>query len=191
MPRCLLPLAPSITTTSRAMSAAPPPPYMHPPPPPIVYEEEWDHVVMPPDTNPYKGKVSAMIKRVSNGRMINPSLRSSKHTVYCPKEDDCSHGCARACARQHLGRLRAFSVTGSRWTRNPPPLQPTPPPAPEPPAPPFAPLSICQDTCTPGTIPDHRKGQCRDGGYNSYSPTLCTYATSVRRLPFRRECRRR
>ena len=80
-------------------NAAPPPPYMHPPPPPTLYQENWEPVDMPPNTDPYRGKISAMIKRVANDRMINPSLRSSKHTIYCPGDDDCSHGCARACGR--------------------------------------------------------------------------------------------
>lgn len=83
----------------RVLLAAPPPPFMHPPPPPTLYQESWSAVEMPPNTDAFRGKVSAMIKRVSNGRTINPSLRASKHTIYCPGGDDCSHGCARACGR--------------------------------------------------------------------------------------------
>jgi hypothetical protein len=110
--------------------------------------------------------------------MINPSLRASKHTIYAPGLDDGSHGCARACGRQHLGRLRAFSVTGTHWVRESPPPPPGPPPTPPPPFPPFAPFSECQDTCSFGTVPDHRKHQCRDGGYGAHYPTLCFYSTS-------------
>ena len=85
--------------------------------------------------------------------------------------------CLCVC-RQHLGRLRAFSVTATHWVRDSPP-PPHSPPVPNPPFPPFAPFSECQDTCTPGTIPDHRKYQCRDGGYGAYFPTLCWYSTEV------------
>lgn len=67
---------------------------------------------------------------------------------------------------------------GTHWVRESPPPPPGPPPAPLPPFPPFAPFSECQDTCSPGAIPDHRKHQCRDGGYGAYYPTLCFFSSS-------------
>jgi hypothetical protein len=45
-------------------NAAPPPPYAHPPPPPTLYQEDWVPVSMPPNTDAFKGKISALIKRV-------------------------------------------------------------------------------------------------------------------------------
>jgi hypothetical protein len=54
-------------------NAAPPPPYAHPPPPPIMYQENWEPVDMPPNTDPYRGKISAMIKRVVRCARLEPS----------------------------------------------------------------------------------------------------------------------
>ena len=162
-------------------NAAPPPPFVYPPPPPLVFTEDWEHVAMPPQTDAFRGKISAMVKRISNGRMIDPALRSSAHTVYCPGKTDCRDGCARACARQSIGKLRAFSVVGTNWVRDSPPPPSPPPPGASPPDPPYAPFSVCTDTCEPGPIPDHRVGQCRDGGYNSYYPTLCQYSSECSR----------
>jgi hypothetical protein len=45
-------------------NAAPPPPFIHPPPPPTLYIESWSAVDMPPNSDPFRGKISALIKRV-------------------------------------------------------------------------------------------------------------------------------
>lgn len=54
----------ALTACAACFLAAPPPPYYHSPPPPTLFQESWEPVSMPPNTDPYRGKVSAMIKRV-------------------------------------------------------------------------------------------------------------------------------
>lgn len=158
-------------------NAAPPPPRTIPPPPPITYEEDWIPAGLRPSTSALRGRVVAFYKRTVLGRMINPSLRASAHSVSCPT-DDCIDKCARVCASHHLNDLRAVTVTGETWVKQRPPVPNPPPPIPAPPDPPFSPFSMCQDTCSPGPLFDYEKGQCRDGGKGSFFPSLCSYSTS-------------
>ena len=70
-------------------------------------------------------------------------------------------------------------MTGEQWVHDAPPLPSAPPPIQSPPSPPFSPFSTCQDACTLPPLKDWEKGRCRDGGRNSYSPSLCFYGTQV------------
>lgn len=151
------------TLTRARVPAAPPPPFMIPPPPPTTYSEDWTPAGLEPSTSAFRGRVAAFYKRAVLGRMINPSLRASAHSVACPN-DDCADKCMRSCAGYHLNDLRAVSVTGETWVKERPPPPSSPPPRPPPPMPPFAPFSSCQDTCTLGPLFDYEEAECRDGG---------------------------
>ena len=116
--------------------------------------------------------------------MVNPSLRASAHSVYCP-DDDCADKCTRVCAAYHLNDLRAVTVTGEAWVKEHPPPPSSPRPRPPPPDPPLSPFSSCQDTCTPGPVFDYEEGECRDGGHGSFLPPLCSYSTQCIRCGIR------
>lgn len=149
---------------------------MIPPPPPIVYDEEWTTAGLEPSTSAFRGRIAAFYKRATLGRMINPSLRASAHSVSCPT-DDCADKCTRVCASYHLNDLRAVTVTGENWIKERPPSPTAPPPSPPPPQPPFSPFSSCQDTCTTGPVFDYEENECRDGGKGSFFPSLCSFST--------------
>jgi len=179
---------------------ATPPPGMHAPPPPFVYTEEWhaqaSYVegeapvlgggVTDPAT-PWTaddGQVSALTKRLVNGRTIDLALRSSHRVVDCPGTDDAEQTCARFCGQEHLGFLRAYAVTGARHTP-PPPQSPPPYSAPSAPLPPLNPFSECLNTCEDNNARAVGDDKCRDGGKNSFLPTLCEYSTDCRHCGFR------
>jgi len=86
-------------------------------PPPAAFSLDWEHANIPTsgrDTS--KGTVSAMLKRVANGRTMDLSLRSGPmHALSCPGDDDGRHECALTCTGIHLNRLRAFSITGEKY----------------------------------------------------------------------------
>lgn len=166
------------------MAAGPPPPYAVPPPPPITYAEDWTASGLEPSTSAFRGRISAFHKRTVLGRMVNPSLRASAHSVSCP-DDDCADKCTRVCASYHLNDLRAVTVTGEAWVKSRPPPPSSPPPRPPPPDPPLSPFSSCQDTCSPGPTFDYEKDQCRDGGLGSFLPPLCSYSTQCIRCGIR------
>jgi hypothetical protein len=153
---------------------APPPPFVLPPPPPVQLAEEWTVATDGNQRDATKGRVSALFKRLVNGRMMDPALRSSSHLVSCPLDDDCSHKCAIECSNEHLSTLRAFGVTGESWIAHTPQAPPPPPPADTPPSPPFAPFSECTNLCV---IEEKFKTKCRDGGYGSFFPSHCHYSS--------------
>ena len=162
------------------------PPMMLAPPPPTRYTEEWQLVEAPKESrDSSRGEVHALVQRLVNGRTLDLSLRSGPmHSFACPLEDDGRDTCALTCSGLHLSRLRAFTVTGESST--PPPPSPLPPSSPSSLPPPFQAglddrFSPCQDTCT---ALEEGEQFCRDGGKGSFSPALCSYASSVRRLPF-------
>ena len=120
-PRCKL----SIHPRCACGNAARPPPMMLPPPPPRTYTEEWNVVQSPfegqdgvaYDTS--RGVINAMAQRLVNGRTLDLALRAGPMHLYeCPGEDDGSTTCALTCAREHLSRLRAFTVTGETYALN-------------------------------------------------------------------------
>ena len=162
--------------------AAPPPPYILPPPPPDIFSEHWQVATVADQADPFKSRISALFKRITSARIIDPALRSSSHLLACPGDDDCSHKCARACAEQHLSSLRAFAVTGESYQRLHPPSPHPPEPSPPPPGPPSVPFTGCSNTC--GLGPD-LAGTCRDGGYNSQMPALCGFGTQCSVCGFR------
>ena len=133
------------------------------------------------------GEVGALVKRLVNARTLDPALRSSHRTVSCPLKDDGETTCARYCASEHLFALRAFTVTASEIT-SPPPPPPSPPspPPPPPPSPPSIPFNECANTCEGLPVGETR---CRDGGSNSFFPTLCTYSTQCAQCGFRENTR--
>ena len=205
---------------------ASPPPAGHAPPPPFVYTEEWHAQPSYVDgerpvrgggvtdvATPWtadEGQVSALTKRLVNGRTISLSasctpiephsytshtharratvacawqIRSSHRVVDCPGDDDAEPTCARVCAQEHLGFLRAFAVTGARHTPPPPSLPPPRPAPPAAPLPPHAPFSECLNTCDDKLAVGDAK--CREGAKGAYLPTLCEYSTNCRNCGFR------
>ena len=158
---------------------ASPPPGSHAPPPPFVYTEEWHaqpsyvegetpvlgggvtDAATPWTTD--DGQVSALTKRLVNGRTIDLALRSSHQVVDCPGNDDAEATCTRFCAQEHLGFLRAVAVTGARRTP-PPPISPPPYSAPSPPRPPWNPFAECSNTCEDNDVLNVDDARCRDGG---------------------------
>lgn len=142
---------------------------------PQVFSEPWSVATYAIQPNPFKSRVSALFRRIVNARMPDPALRASSHILLCPGSEDCSNLCARTCSGQHLSSLRAFAVTGEQWTTHfTPKPPPSPPPSPEPPAPNPPPFSSCLNTCE---MEAKYEGQCRDGGYGSFFPSLCPYST--------------
>ena len=169
-----------------------------PPPPPITFAESYhaypayedgESVVGGADRtfDAEQGQASALAKRMTNVHTIDLALRSSHRTVKCPGENDGEQACARNCAAEHLTMLRAFTVTGAVESPSPPPLSPDEaPPPPLAPPPPSAPFSECQNTCTHIADGDTK---CRDGGFGSYLPTVCPYATQCAACGFRENTR--
>ena len=186
--RCKLSLHPRCACSLKSSTA--PPPALHAPPPPTQFTEGWSVVQVPlvgadgktRDTS--RGAMGAMTQRLVNGRTVDLSLRAGPmHQFQCPGEDDGRETCALTCSNEHLSRLRAFTVTGEAFVASPPPA--VPPPYPVGPPPPFTASSgdvfnACQDSCTDV---DEDETLCRDGGYGSFSPALCPYATQVRSNP--------
>ena len=155
---------------------ASPPPAGHAPPPPFVYTEEWHAQPSYVDgerpvrgggvtdvATPWtadEGQVSALTKRLVNGRTIDLSIRSSHHDVDCPGDDDAEPTCARACAQEPSASC-AFAVTGSAA---PPPPSPRrrarPPPAALPPSLPSASASTRATTSSPSATPSATAARC-------------------------------
>jgi hypothetical protein len=169
-----------------------------PPPPPITFAEnyhaypayaEGEHVVGGGGEGVFdaeQGQASALAKRISNVHTLDLALRSSHRTLRCPGRDDGEMACARNCAAEHLTELRAFTVTGHVEGPSPPPSAPNQSPEPSPPLPPYAPFSECQNTCQGAVAGDTK---CRDGGYGSWLPTVCPYATQCGVCGFRENTR--
>ena len=179
-PRCKLSMHPRCACGNSAAS----PPSMFPPPPLRTYTEYWNIVQPPIDQDTSRGVVGTMVQRLVNGRTLDLSLRAGPMHLYeCPGEDDGSTTCALTCAREHLSRLRAYTVTGETY-HSPPPMPPPPNKPPTPP-PPFEAaagdrFAPCQDTCTAVAQGEQF---CRDGGKGSFSPALCAYGTQVSLAP--------
>jgi hypothetical protein len=165
-----------------------------PPPPPTTYSEnyhtypayaEGEHVLGGGGEGVFdaeQGQASALVKRMTNAHTIDLALRSSHRTLQCPGENDGEQVCARNCAAEHLTKLRAFTVTGAVIAPSAPPSVPHMAPPSPPPTPPYIPFTECQNTCTSVVDGDTK---CRDGGKNSYLPTMCPYATQCAQCGFR------
>ena len=159
-----------------------PPPAFYSPPPPVAYDQAW--AVFFPDfktdntIDTRYGTLGVLHKRILNGRTLDLSLREGPmHAFDCPARDDGADTCGAICAKHHLSRLRAYTVTGEHYNSPPPP----PPPPTQPPfsPPPFVqkntsePFNGCQTSCA---FSD-KNTLCRDGGKGSFSPAICSYAT--------------
>ena len=131
------------------------------------------------------GEPAAFIKRLVNARTVSFDRRASHHAFECPGEDDGADSCARDCTAEHLGALRAFTVTGLSENLPPPPPIPVHSP-PYPPPPPSAPFTKCSNACSDLVDGDSK---CRDGGYNSYLPTRCQYSSQCSACGFRENTR--
>lgn len=155
--------------------AASPPPTTFPPPPPISLDQSYSLVDKVAGLDTKKGAFSALVKRIVNARTIDFSFRQTESYMefQCPGKDDGRDTCARNCAQSHISKLRAFTVEGLGELTYGSPEPPTAPPSPPPPMPPQAPFNSCQNLCDAIPGGDHR---CRDGGYNSYMPALCSFA---------------
>ena len=160
-----------------------PPPALYSPPPPVAFDADWnlffpdfrtDHTI---DTK--YGTLGILHKRITNGRTLDLSLRDGPmHAIRCPRKDDGADTCGTVCAKHHLSRLRAYTVTGENFASPPPPPpDPSQPPAPPPPFVQTQDSSTvfngCQTTC------EYPEGEtlCRDGGKGSFSPPICSYGT--------------
>lgn len=172
--------------------ASPPPPGRRAPPPPLAFAEDFHPMpelaigatplggARVPHA-PERGRISVLSKRLVNARTISLGLRASYKDVACPGLDDGEASCTRYCAEEHLGALRAVTVTGQRAVSPSPPPPPLPPPPP-PPSPPHLPFDACANTCDAIAADETR---CRDGGKRAFGPTLCPLGTLCRLCGFR------
>lgn len=190
-PRCKLSIHPRCACTNGETQRV-----LFPPPPPRQFTEEWS-IARPAELNSdgtardtSRGASGALVQRLTNGHTLDLSLRAGPMHVYeCPLDNDGSETCALTCSREHLSRLRAFTVTGENLYS--PPSPPPPSPAPSSPPVPFeaAPgdrFAACQNTCT-GL--DENEQFCRDGGQGSFSPARCAYGTQCDKCGPRAEVR--
>ena len=165
------------------------------PPPPPVYDPV--NVLAKPYAyagSPEHGSLtyqpSAFFKPVAVDRKLPAEFVSSRtHSVTCRGKDSGAETCARACAKDHLGSLRAFHVVASVLPPSPPPpadppTPPTPPPSPSPPISEYR-FHGATDTCRSRRI--YLGNECRDGGVGSVYPPVCDYGSSVRLCGFRED----
>jgi hypothetical protein len=124
----------------------PPPPATSPPPAPGL-TAQYEFVSMGSGVlDPALGYSGAFVRRVANERAFPADEVGDKRLTYeCPT-DSGRDTCARFCAAEHLGKLRAFVVEG-KLVQSPPP---TPPAPPAPDRPPNAPGQVC--TLNRGTL---------------------------------------
>lgn len=157
--------------------ATPPPPALRPPPPPVLLAD-WTPVAVPVSAEGVIGGASGFVREVARGRVPPAALRSSTQPRYsCRGDDDGRDACVHACAHEHVGFLRAISVTGYAAPPSPPlPLAPPMEPiAPEESGPPAAAeerrFNGCSDACRYAA-----DGSCDDGGHDAHFPNvLCDY----------------
>lgn len=112
-------------------------------------------------TPPRAPRKSTLARRAPVARAWQ--IRSSHRVVDCPGDDDAEPTCARVCAQEHLGFLRAFAVTGARRTP-PPPQSPPSYSEPSPPRPPWNPFSECTNACEDSNVLVLSDPKCHDGG---------------------------
>ena len=163
---------------------------LFPPPPPVRYAEDWNlfepRAGKTSTSDTQKGDFGFLSARLVNSRSLDFTTRASFSSFSCPGEDTGERTCGLECSREHMGKLRAFTVQGLHFSSPPGPPYPSPPPPPPPP--PFNAVEFglnisafvpCSNTCyeTAGSLPEGSLDQCRDGGPGSFSPALCSYAT--------------
>lgn len=165
------------------------------PPPPPVYDAV--SVLTKPYAyagNPDKASLtyqpSAFFKPVAVDRKLPAEFVSSPtHMITCRGDDSGAETCARTCAKDLLGSLRAFHVVARALPPSPPP--PTSPPLPPfPPPPPSPPISAFRfhgatDACRSRRV--YTGPECRDGGVGSVYPPLCDYGSQVTLCGFRED----
>lgn len=172
---------------------SPPPPGRLAPPPPLTFADDFHpmtelEIGQTPNGGaqvphaPERGRISVLSKRMVNARTIDLALRSSFRDVECPGEDDGEATCTRYCAEEHLGNLRAVTVTGVARSSSPAPPPPPSPPPPPPPLPPRLPFNACSNTCEGISVDETR---CRDGGSGGFFPALCAFGTQCKLCGFR------
>lgn len=155
-------------------SGVPPPPSISPPPSPGS-TGDYEFVSMGSDLDPTLGYAGAFVRRIANERAFPGSDVSTTTHFRCDK-DQGVESCARFCAADQLGNLRAFTVTGEHVS--PPP--PAPPGPPRPAMPPKVPgvFNGCSNACAAAD----QLTQCHDGGHGSYYPPICDYGSQVQQL---------
>lgn len=157
------------------------------PPPPPVYDSV-SILTKPyayagnPESGSMSSQPSAFFKPVAvDSKLPEEFVEPVKHTITCRGSDNGAETCARSCARDLLGTLRAFHITASALPPSPPPpesppLPPRPPPSPSPPISEFR-FHGALDTCQRNRI--YLGTQCRDGGVGSVYPPVCDYGSQV------------
>lgn len=152
--------------------APPPPPAARPPPPGHLDIQDYKFVPGVPGADGTLAYNGAFIKALAFGRKLPQTMISSSHRFGCAGSQGHDE-CARTCADEHLGFLRAIAVTGRAAPPMPPPPNPPPSPPPTPPLPSNPPLNFnaCNNECE--TAND---GLCTDGGYRSLYPPSCDYS---------------
>ena len=135
-----------------------------------------------PDRGSLNAQPTAFFKPVAvDKRLPSEFAAPTTHTLTCRKADSGAETCARTCAREHLGLLRAFHIVASALPPSPPPpssppLPPRPPPSPSPPISEFR-FNGATDSCRRSQI--YMGSQCRDGGVGSVYPPVCDYGSQV------------
>ena len=163
------------------------------PPPPPVYDAI--SVLTKPYAyagNPEMGSLtylpSAFFKPVAvDSKLPTEFVNSPTHTINCRASDSGAETCARTCAKDLLGSLRAFHVTATELPPSPPPpgsppAPPSPPPSPSPPISEYR-FHGATDACRNRRI--YIGDQCRDGGVGSVYPPVCDYGSQVSLCGFR------
>ena len=115
---------------------------------------------------------SAYYKPAAIDRKLPSEFASGATEFQCFGSDSGAPTCARHCATELMGQLRAFHVTGktappSPPPPSPPPAPPAPPPAPSPPLSEFR-FNGATDGCVKNGI--FTGDVCRDGGVGSVAP---------------------
>ena len=94
-----------------------------PPPPPVRYTEDWNlfepRAGKTSTSDTQKGDFGFLSARLVNSRSLDFTTRASFSSFSCPGEDDGQRTCGLECSRNHLGKLRAFTVQGLRFNDPP------------------------------------------------------------------------
>ena len=148
-----------------------------PPPPPDRYDAgsilNTDYAYAGnPESGTLEAQPSGFFKPIAVDSRLPDDFRKSFHEITCRGSDSGASQCTRACARDLMGNLRAFSITATS-------LPPSPPPPGEPPAPPShppSPLPPLSEYKFNGATDGCRKNgiysgkECRDGALRPPTP---------------------
>ena len=158
-----------------------------PPPPPPYYDAATilsrDYVYAgQPISGSMESQPSGFYKPVAvDSKLPSEFVQGSVHEITCRASDSGAPQCARACAADLMGNLRAFHVTATPLPPSPPPPS-SPPMPPRPPPSPDLPQSEFQfhganDACRSNSL--YTGSECRDGGVGSVYPPVCPYGSQV------------